>query len=127
MWDPVPRTVLEEVAYRTPGFCGWQQEHWWTHCGDAAQFIGRAGRKELQALGPQAIAAIQASAGLADGPEWDQFLSSLDKDDAQRRTCFGAELWSIGRLPRLRLRGRSTSRCPPKSAFDSPTSRVDRD
>jgi uncharacterized protein CbrC (UPF0167 family) len=66
-WDEVPREVIEEVAYRTPGFSGWQQEQWWTHCGDAAQFIGRAGRKELQALGPQAIAAIQESAGLSDG------------------------------------------------------------
>src|SRR5262249_60611299 len=62
MWDQVPRAVVEEVAYRTPGFCGWQQEQWWTHCGDAAQFFGRAGRKELEALGPQAIAAIQANA-----------------------------------------------------------------
>jgi len=24
--------VVEEVAYRTPGFSGWQQERWWTHC-----------------------------------------------------------------------------------------------
>lgn len=68
MWDEVPEAVIEEVAYRTPGFCGWQQEQCWTHCGDAAEFFGRAGRKELKMLGPQAIAAIQDFAGLADGP-----------------------------------------------------------
>lgn len=79
MWDDVPEEVIEEVAYRTPGFSGWQQEQWWTHCGDAAQFIGRAGKKELTALGPKAIAAIQDSAGLSNGPEWDEFFSALDK------------------------------------------------
>src|SRR5580765_1558527 len=54
-WETVPGDVVDEVAYRTPGFSGWQQERWWTHCGDAAQFIGRAGQEELAALGPQAI------------------------------------------------------------------------
>jgi uncharacterized protein CbrC (UPF0167 family) len=80
MWDQVPDAVIEEVAYRTPGFSGWQQEQWWTHCNDAALFLGRAGRDELMAFGAQAIAAIQDSAGLPDGPEWDQFFDALDKD-----------------------------------------------
>jgi len=84
----VPEEIVQEVAYRTPGFCGWQQEQWWTHCGDAAQFIGRAGRKELKALGPQAIAAIQESAGLEDGPEWDEFLAALDKDGSPTAYMF---------------------------------------
>ena len=66
--------MIEEVAYRTPGFSGWQQERWWTHCGDAGQFLGRAGRKELEAFGPEAITAIQDSTGLDAGPEWDRFL-----------------------------------------------------
>lgn len=88
MWDEVPEEVVEEVAYRTPGFSGWQQEQWWTHCGDAAQFIGRAGRKELTSLGPQAIAAIQESAGMTDGTEWDEFLATLDKDGAPTAYLF---------------------------------------
>lgn len=79
-WDEVPEQVKEEVAYRTPGFSGWQQEKWWTHCGDAAQFIGAAGKTELNALGQEAIIAIQESAGLSDGPEWERFFSSLKKD-----------------------------------------------
>jgi len=88
MWDEVPGEVVEEVAYRTPGFCGWQQEQWWTHCGDAAQFIGRAGRKELKALGSQAIAAIQESAGLSDGREWDQLFAALDKEGSPTAYIF---------------------------------------
>src|SRR4030042_2296179 len=55
MWDIVPEEVIAEVAYRTPGFSGWQQEQWWTHCQDAGQFLGRAGRKELIEFGPEAI------------------------------------------------------------------------
>lgn len=42
-WEQVPNDVLAEVTYRTPSFSGWQQEQWWTHCGDAAQFLGVAG------------------------------------------------------------------------------------
>ena len=86
--DEIPQTVIEEVAYRTPGFSGWQQEQWWTHCGDAAQFIGRAGREELEALGPEAKAAIQASAGLSDGPEWDEFFAALDKEGSPTAYLF---------------------------------------
>src|SRR5579871_4660279 len=58
--DPVSPEVVEEVAFRTPGFSGWQQERWWTHCGDAAAFLGPAGWKELQAYGPEAVAAFHA-------------------------------------------------------------------
>jgi uncharacterized protein len=95
-WDQVPATVIEEVAYRTPGFAAWQQEKWWTHCGDAAQFIGRAGREELKALGPQAISAIQNSAGLSDGAEWDQFFAALDKEGSP--TAYTFRCAKCGRL-----------------------------
>jgi uncharacterized protein CbrC (UPF0167 family) len=88
MWDEVPDAVIEEVAHRTPGFSGWQQEQWWTHCNDAAEFIGRAGRKELLALGPQAIAAIQGSTGMSDGPEWDEFFAGLDKEGSSTAYMF---------------------------------------
>jgi uncharacterized protein CbrC (UPF0167 family) len=44
--DDVPREVLEELAFRTPGFSGWQQEHWLYHCGDGAEFLGLADRRE---------------------------------------------------------------------------------
>lgn len=87
-WDDVPEAVVEEVARRTPGFSAWQQEQWWTHCGDAGQFIGRAGQGELQALGAGAIAAIQDSAGLDDGPQWDHFFGALRKDGSPTAYMF---------------------------------------
>src|SRR5260221_6696437 len=43
VWDEVSDSVVETVAFRTPGFSGWQQEKWWTHCGDAAAFVGIVG------------------------------------------------------------------------------------
>ncbi len=87
-WDSVSEDVINEVSHRTPGFSGWQQEQWWTHCGDAAAFIGRAGRKELEALGSEAISAIQDSTGLSDGSEWEQFFSALDKDGSPTAYMF---------------------------------------
>ncbi len=87
-WGEVPQEVVEEVAYRTPGFAGLQQELWWTHCRDAAQFIGRVGCKELTALGPEAVAAIQKSTGLPAGPKWDQFLAALDKEGSPTAYMF---------------------------------------
>lgn len=79
-WDEVADDVVEEVALRTPGFDGWQQERWWTHCNDAAAFIGRAGHVELTALGPQAIAAIQDDTGLPDDSRWQHFFGALRVD-----------------------------------------------
>ena len=59
-WEPVPRSVAEEVAYRTPGFSGWQQERWWTHCGETAEFLGPAGYAELAGAWSGAVDAIRA-------------------------------------------------------------------
>jgi uncharacterized protein CbrC (UPF0167 family) len=87
-WDHVAETAVAEVAYRTPGFAGWQQERWWTHCGEPAAFVGRAGYLELLAAGPEAIEAIRSSTALADGPQWRAFLSALDKDGSPSAYLF---------------------------------------
>ena len=87
-WDEVGEDIIDEIAQRTPGFNGWQQEQWWTHCGDAAQFIGRAGRAELEAHGKDAVVAIQDSTGLDDGPQWQHFLAALDKDGSPTAYLF---------------------------------------
>jgi hypothetical protein len=88
LWDEVADEVVQEVAHRTPGFHGWQQEQWWTHCGEAAAFIGRAGCKELKSLGSQATAAIRKSAGFSDGPEWHRFFLTLEKDGSPTAYIF---------------------------------------
>jgi uncharacterized protein len=79
-WAAVPAAVIGTVAHRSPGFEGWQQEQWWTHCGDAAEFLGRCGIRELEAMGPEAVAAIRESAGVLEGHHLNAFMCALDKD-----------------------------------------------
>jgi uncharacterized protein CbrC (UPF0167 family) len=64
-WQIVPFETVNDVAFRTPGFSGWQQERWFTHCGDAGEFLGPAGIKELGNFGSEAISAIQRESGLS--------------------------------------------------------------
>jgi len=78
-WSTVPAAVAEEVAKRTPGFTGWQQERWWTHCGDAAAFLGRTGHPELVTRWPEAIEALRLEIGFK-GKDWDDYLHSLDAE-----------------------------------------------
>lgn len=61
--DDVPASVLQEVSQRTPGFIGWQQEHWMYHCSDAAAFLGLVGWDDVAEL-PDAIESLRAD--LAD-------------------------------------------------------------
>jgi uncharacterized protein CbrC (UPF0167 family) len=72
-WETVPAKVAEAVAFRTPCFIGWQHECWFTHCGDAAEFPGVAGRPELEPFGAEAIAAIRQECAY-EGEEWDSLF-----------------------------------------------------
>lgn len=45
--DVDKKEFIEELVYRTPGYCGWQQERWLSHCGDFCAFIGYVGWKEI--------------------------------------------------------------------------------
>lgn len=43
----VSKENLEELIRRTPGYHGWQQEYWLTHCGDLCAFVGYVGWKDI--------------------------------------------------------------------------------
>jgi len=79
-WDKVPQSTIEEIAYRTPGFCGWQAEYWWSHCGEAACYLGSVTPEGLVAAGPEAVEAIRESIGLTVGDEWNNFFGALDNE-----------------------------------------------
>lgn len=87
--DGVPVEVIETVTKRTPGFAGWQQEHWLYHCGDGTAFLGRAGWRELQSL-PDALDALRHEhAGLGWTQELiEEYLSRLDKDGSPSAYLF---------------------------------------
>jgi uncharacterized protein CbrC (UPF0167 family) len=77
----VPRALVEQVTQRTPGFAGWQQEHWMYHCEDACAFLGRVGSTEL-ASHPDALDALgHEHDGLGWTPEQvEDYLASLSRD-----------------------------------------------
>lgn len=77
-WDEVKEEVIEQVSRRTPGFSGWQQERWWTHCNEAAAFLGLAGNPELRSKWSNAIPAIKEDSGQS-GKDWEAYLAALDK------------------------------------------------
>src|ERR1700730_18265154 len=69
-WESVPVEIVNKLAFTTPGFSGWQQERWFTHCGDAAQFLGPMGKEQLQTEGPEAIEVVRLESGYS-GNDWD--------------------------------------------------------
>ena len=84
----VPARVVEEVTTRTPGFSGWQQEHWLYHCADGAAFLGLAGWPELERH-PDALEAVRQDLG----PGWtslelDEYLSELAEDGSPTAYLF---------------------------------------
>lgn len=87
-WEDVDDEIIEEVATRTPGFISWQGEQWFTHCGDAAQFLGRVGSEDLNTFGPKAIEAIAESCAIEDEDEQQEFMESLDKNGSPTAYLF---------------------------------------
>jgi len=86
-WPDVAEEIVREVAWRTPGFSGWQQERWFTHCDDAAEFLGLAGRKELEIYGAQAISAIRQEANFS-AEDWEEYFAALDKESGPTAYVF---------------------------------------
>jgi hypothetical protein len=77
----VPRSVIEELTQRTPGFYAWQEPRWLYHCADAAAFVGYAGTVELEQH-PEALAMVrQEYTELGMAPDdVAEYVASLDKD-----------------------------------------------
>jgi uncharacterized protein CbrC (UPF0167 family) len=86
-WDEVADAVIEAVAWRTPGFNAWQQERWFTHCADAAAFLGPMGYKQVARLGPALVKALQDEAGL-EGADWKEYYRGLEKDGSPTAYVF---------------------------------------
>ncbi|MGY2643364.1 CbrC family protein [Bacillus inaquosorum] len=43
-------TFIDELIHRTPGYFGWQQEYWLSHCGDFCAIVQYVGWKEISHL-----------------------------------------------------------------------------
>jgi uncharacterized protein CbrC (UPF0167 family) len=76
-WESVPPEIADEVAFRTPGFSGWQLERWFSHCGDAAEFLGPMGKEQLEQLGPEAVEVVRLESGY-EAKQWTSYYNSLN-------------------------------------------------
>ncbi|MDR2528100.1 MAG: CbrC family protein [Synergistaceae bacterium] len=45
---PLSEEALAELTRRTPGYVGWQQEEWLSHCGEPCAFMGYVGLREIE-------------------------------------------------------------------------------
>jgi uncharacterized protein CbrC (UPF0167 family) len=93
-WDSVPQSVIEEVCFRTPSFSGWQQERWYTHCGDAAEFVGAVGAVELRKLDPSLSKALAQESGFT-GEKLAHYLDSLDKNVGPTAYAFRCRICGV--------------------------------
>jgi uncharacterized protein CbrC (UPF0167 family) len=75
-----PADVIREVAWRTPGFSGWQQERWLVHCGDACAFLGPAGQAEVASYGSADLLDSLRRDMEMEAEEFAWYLNHLDRD-----------------------------------------------
>jgi len=89
--DGIPREVVDEIAYRTPGFNAWQQEKLLTCCGDAAAFLEPVGQAEMRARYPQIEGALMMyivhELGISGGAAT-RLLQALDRDQGPTAYVF---------------------------------------
>ena len=57
--EGIPDAVRAEIEQRTPGYTGWQQERWMACCGDGAEFLVVAGKRELERDFQEAVAVVK--------------------------------------------------------------------
>jgi len=86
-WETVDDDVVAEISQRTPCFRGWQQERWFTCCGDGAVFLGPAGWRDIQAHGEEAVRAIQRESGF-EGEDWEGYFAEIERDGEVRAYLF---------------------------------------
>ena len=89
--DDLAPEVVEEIAFRTPGFAAWQESKWLGCCKDAAAFVEPAGRAEINAKYPLLegtlmtfiVQELHVSGGAAV-----RMLNSLDRDQSPTAFVF---------------------------------------
>jgi uncharacterized protein CbrC (UPF0167 family) len=96
-WEPVAQAVVEELAFRTPCFTGWQQERWFTHCADAGEFLGRADTDDLRGKWAAVRPAMQADAGMSD-EEWNRVANAFAKGPNDSPTAYVFRCLHCGQL-----------------------------
>jgi uncharacterized protein len=89
--DGLPENVVQEVAWRTPGYNTWQTEQWFSCCNDAMTFLEPAGMAQIRERYPHlefsvlsnVIYDLQISGGAAK-----RVLESLDRQSGPTAYVF---------------------------------------
>lgn len=72
--ESVPKSALEELSLRTPGYVSFQGEKWLAHCNDACRFLGDATMEQVSQASAATIAAWCA-VNDADETRWLELVS----------------------------------------------------
>lgn len=78
-WRRVSSQIAEEVSFRTPSFAAWQDDYWWTHCGDAAAFEAPMTIAKAEVLSADLIKMLRTQAE-GEGYDWDE-IAEIRRDD----------------------------------------------
>jgi uncharacterized protein len=89
--EELPENIIQEVAWRTPGYNSWQSEQWFACCNDAMTFLEPAGIREIRERYRQLESTIlgniiydlHVSGGAAT-----RMLESLDKEQGPTAYIF---------------------------------------
>jgi uncharacterized protein CbrC (UPF0167 family) len=89
--DEIDEEVIEEIAFRTPGFATWQEGRWLTCCDDAAAFLEPIGWTEIQERYPYTLGTLmtyivqvlEISGGAAT-----RLVKTLDRDSSPTAYVF---------------------------------------
>lgn len=82
-----PADLLDELLHRTPGYLGWQTEHWPVHCGEPCVFRGYAGWRDIAPLREELAADIESARNEA-ALTLEEFASSLVDGGAHQGYLF---------------------------------------
>ncbi len=78
------KSILEEVCYRTPGYCAWQQERWLACCDDLCEFIGCLDWNQivLQGIEDEITAAILSNETYIEvGQSLEELIDAINSKD----------------------------------------------
>lgn len=78
---------LDELVHRTPGYAGWQQERWLSHCGDFCAFLGTVGWADIKGIASELSDDIETSIGAA-GITLRKFQRSLEDGGSHQGYLF---------------------------------------
>jgi len=89
-WENVSQSIVEEIAYRTPGILCWQEAQWFFCCNDAAVYLGPMGTAELKKHGPAAYQAIRQSIepSMMDESAVEEWMSGLSAENSPTAYLF---------------------------------------